>query len=91
MRTFFADIDVPPGGPNFYCSNFGVQLQTCQQLNEARFPPLIFDAEFHSDLISNNDLSIDQVYLRDMILAISSGTVSDNLARRSPCKLKYAR
>ena len=48
----FADIDGPSGGPNVYCGNIGVRLQTCQQLNVARFPPLIIDAEFHSDLIS---------------------------------------
>ena len=59
-------------------------------MNVARFPPLIIDAEFHSDLISDNDLNSDRMYLRDMILAISSVTVSGSLARRSPGKLGYA-
>ena len=60
-------------------------------MNIAPFPTLIIDAEFHSDLISNNDLSSNQMYLRDMILAIPSITVSDSLVRMSPGKLGYAR
>ena len=89
-RKIFADIDDPSGGPSVYFGHFGVKLQTCQKLNVARFPPWIIDAEFHSDLISNNDPSNDQMYLRDMILAISSVTVSGSLDRRSPGQLRYA-
>ena len=91
MRKIFVDIDGPSGGPNIYFGDIGVQLQKCQLLSVVNIHKISIDNEYRNELVSNKDLSSDQMYLRDMILAIDSGNVSDSLARRSPGKLGYAR
>ena len=91
LRKIFIEVDGPSGGPNIYFGDVGVELQICQSLPVVLFRKISIDEDFRNDLESNDDLSSDQSYLRDMILAISSGTVSDSLAKRSPGKLGYAR
>lgn len=39
----------------------------------------------------NLDLSTDQSYLRDIVIAISTGTVSESLARRNSGHMSHAR
>ena len=90
MRKIFIEIDGPSGFPNVYVGDLGVQLHKCQLLSVVNIHKISIDNEYRNELVSNKDLRSDQMYLRDMILTIDAGNVSESLARRSPGKLGYA-
>ena len=91
MKKIFAALDGPTRGPNLHSGPIGVLLNSCTDRCPVRFEPLHLPEEYLSDLLNNTDLSSDQLYLRDIIIAISSGDISESLANRSPGKLGYAR
>lgn len=91
MRKVFIQIDGPTGGPNVYIGDIGVKLMECQSKPVANFPTISIDNCFLDNLRAYKDPGSDQEYLRDIILAISSGSASESLANRSPGKLGYAR
>ena len=91
MKNIFAALDEPTRGPNLHSGPIGVLLNSCTDRRPVRFEPLHLTEEYLSDLLNNTDLSSDQIYLRNIIIAIYSGDISESLASRSPVKLGYAR
>ena len=91
MKKIFSAIDGPKKGSNLHSGEIGILLQNCTGLSTANFPPITFSQQYLSDLLNNCDLSSDQLYLRDIIIGISSGDISESLVRRSQGKLGYAR
>ena len=91
MKKIFVDIDGPTKGPNLYSGPIGILLDSCVALPVAKFPILEIPPQFLADLIDNDDLSSDQRYLRDIVIGISTGNISESLSNRSPGKLGYAR
>ena len=76
MRKVFANIDGPTGGPDVHTGPVGKLLLTCTNLPAANFLKIDIDTGYMSDLVGNTDLSSDQKYLRDIVIAISSGVVN---------------
>ena len=91
MKQVFDVLDGPTRGPNLNSGPVGILLATCQELQVVDFPVIEIPADYIADLVNNNDLSSDQKYLRDIIIGISSGEISESLSKRSPGKVGYAR
>ena len=91
MKKVFAVIDGITKGPDINSGPIRKMLKNFITLPPVSFPIIPIRDEFRLNLINNNDLSSDQAYLRDIILAISTGILTDSLANRSPGKIGYAR
>ena len=86
----FSILDGETKVPNLHDGDIGNQLEGCENLEISCFEPLPIDHIFKERLSLVTDISSDQRYLRDIILAIDMGYVSDQMKRRSPGKLGYA-
>lgn len=91
MRKYFKKIDGQTRGPNLFTGAVGKKLKGCETKDIVAFRPIVIEPEFKSNLVALDDISSDQRYLRDIILALERGQVSEALRRRSPGKLGYAR
>ena len=90
MKKIFAVIDRIIKGPDIHSGPIGKMLKNSITLQPVSFPIIPISNEFRLNLINNNDLSSDQAYLRDIILAISTGILTDSSANRYG-KIGYAR
>jgi len=87
LRHVFKFLDGRTQGPNSYSGEVGKMLIDCEKLPIQNFQRIQCDiVDFSSDNLSN-----DQAYLYDILKGVSSGTISDSLANRSPGKLNHAR
>lgn len=80
-------LDGPTSGPNTFSGNIGKQLLSCQNLEVVNF-----DA-FESDIpeVDLKELSTDQKYLYEISKAVSTGTCTEQLAKRNPGNISHAR
>ena len=83
----FSIFDGETKGPNLHDGKIGNQLEGCENLDISYFELLPIDHIFKERLSLVTDISSHQRYLRDIILAIDMGYVSDQLKRRSQVKL----
>ena len=91
LRKIFSLIDGVTKGPNLYQGPIGKSLEDCRSIEIAFFKSINISSEFVTILNNIDDISSDQRYLRDIILAIHNNYVSPSLSNRSPGKLGYAR
>ncbi|CAG9794368.1 unnamed protein product [Diatraea saccharalis] len=87
LRHLFSGLDGTTTGPNTFSGRLGKQLDKCLDLKIVAFEPISTKLpDLNIEL-----LSTDQKYLYQMCCAISSGTVSPNLANKDPGKLAHSR
>lgn len=87
LRHLFTSLDGTTTGPNSFSGNIGKKLEKCLDLKVEAFQPIPIELpEMNIDL-----LSTDQKYLYQMCSAISTGTVSSNLANKEPGKVVHSR
>ena len=87
LRHLFFNLDGCTTGPNSFSGSIGKQLDKCLDSKVEAFEPIPTElSDLNIDL-----LSTDQKYLFQMCSAISSGTVSPNLANKDPGKLAHSR
>lgn len=87
LRHLFSSLDGTTTGPNTFSGSLGKQLDKCLDLKIETFEPIPTELpDLDIDL-----LSTDQKYLYQICSAISSGTVSPNLANKDPGKLAHSR
>ena len=91
LRHVFTAIDGKTTGPNLYSGHIGKALEGCVNEDIVEFKQIAIPADFIGILTIIGDLSSDQKYLRDMILAIHNHYVPPSLAERAPGRLGYAR
>ena len=91
LRKLFIEIDGCSSGPDRFTGPIGKLITKEYNLPIVNFQIIEIDDNFKSNLTNLENIGSDQKYLRDIILGISSGEVSDSLANRSPGKLGYAR
>ena len=86
LRHLMQYLDGVTSGPQSFSGQIGKELQSCEQLQIAKFPP------FEIQLPGNDSaLSTDQQYLNNIATAVSSGRGSLRLSDRSSGKLSHAR
>lgn len=90
FKTLFKHIDGDTKSPNSYSGPIGKRLTNCEAKHIIEFSPIIFPNAPHIDAISHT-LNTDQHYLYEISKAISKGSVSDELAKRSPGVMSHAR
>lgn len=88
LRHLFSSLDGKTSGPRCFTGPIGKQLQNCETKVVVSFTPI---AALLVTTIDKNDLSTDQKYLHEMHQAVSSGMLSEDLAKRSPGSLNHAR
>ena len=81
MRHFFCHLNVKTKGPNECKGQIGQKLESYAILPVVVFLPIENNLRH---LENKNDLSIDQKYLIDMCIAVSSGSCSLDLSLRNP-------
>ena len=91
LRKIFSFIDGKSSGPDQHSGPIGRHIHKCLDLPVIEFQQYDIPHSFNQYPNHCNDLYTDQMYLRDIILAISCGTVFERLAKRSPSKMGYAR
>ncbi|PZC78138.1 hypothetical protein B5X24_HaOG202589 [Helicoverpa armigera] len=87
LRHLIQHLDGKTTGPVAFSGPIGKLLKTCETREITRFEPI---AVCLPDL-SKIKLSSDQQYLYDMCVAVSTGSVSYDLAKRFPGKMSHAR
>ena len=90
MKKIFAVIDGITKGLDIHSGPIRKMLKN-SITSLVYFPIIPISEEFRLNLINNNVLSSDQAYLRDIILAISTGILTGSSTNRSPGKIGYAR
>ena len=91
MKKIFAVIDGITKGLDIHSGPIRKMLKNSITLPLVYFPIIPISDEFRLNLINNNVISSDQAYLRDIILAISTGILTGSSTNRSPGKIGYAR
>jgi hypothetical protein len=87
LRHLFKFIDGSTSGPNEFSGPIGKELQNCHNMPITTF--VVIEVQL-PDLLTSG-LSTDQKYLYEICLAIASGRVPNDLARRNPGKMSHAR
>ena len=91
LRCLFKKLDGETKGPNLHNGPIGKKLLNVTDLPIVNFNTISFDEDFMHCLNSLTDISSDQKYLRDALIAVSSGIVPPSFDKRSPGMLGYAR
>ncbi|KAL4708145.1 hypothetical protein ACJJTC_009924 [Scirpophaga incertulas] len=87
LRHLFFSLDGTTTGPNSFSGDIGKQLAKCFDLKVEEFE--VISTELPA--LNPNLLSTDQKYLIEICTAISSSSVSPNLASKDPEKLAHSR
>lgn len=87
MRHLISTLDEKTSGPKTFVRNFCKSLISSAAFSIIKF----WKIPICLPKISRDELSMDQQYLRDICLAISSGHVSNALAKRNPGTINHAR
>lgn len=87
LRHLFSSLDGTTTGPNSFSGDIGKQLAKCLDFKVEEFE--VISTELPA--LNPNLLSSDQKYLFEICTAISSGSVSPNLANKDPGKLAHSR
>lgn len=87
FRKIMVALDGPTSGPNTFSGPIGKQLLSCQNLDVVNFVAI------ESDIpeVDLKELSTDQKYLYEISKAVSTGTCTEELARRNPGNISHAR
>jgi hypothetical protein len=88
LRHLFTSLDGKTSGPKCFAGPIGKQLQNCETKVVVSYKSIAAPLE---TTIDKNDLITDQKYLHEMHQAVSSGMLSEDLAKRSPGSLNHAR
>lgn len=87
LRHLIQHLDGKTTGPAAFSGPIGKMLKTCETREITQFETITV---YLPDLPTKN-LSTDQQYLYDICVAVSTGSVSYDLARRFPGKMSHAR
>lgn len=87
LRKLIEHLDGSTTGPKAFSGEIGKSLMRCSELPVCKFQPIESDLP----IIVCNDLSTDQKYLYEMVLAVSVGNCSTNLSLRDPGKMVHSR
>lgn len=86
LRHLFFHLDGKTSGPQSFCGEIGKQLENCLDLPIVEFS-IIDGCKF--EVTSN--LSSDQQYFLDILIAVTTGNIKQGLENRSPGKLVQSR
>ena len=92
LRHLFVHLDGVTSGANSFSGPIGKALGTCESKPIVSFIPIVSSKPMlilNDDIL--DDLSVDQKYLYNIMNAIRSGVVDDDLARRKPGPLNHSR
>jgi hypothetical protein len=87
LRHLFSHFDGRTSGPRCFTGPIGKLLQNCESQPIVEFDPIPAPV-INIDIA---DLSSDQKYMLEIYLAVSRGTVSEDLAKKTPGCLNHAR
>lgn len=92
LRHLFTTLDGPTSGATTFTGPIGLELHHCELKPIAKFTKI---TSLHSMPVLDDhvlaDLSCDQKYLYDIVTAIRTGVVSENLSDRKPGHLNHSR
>lgn len=87
LRHLIRHLDGATQGPKSLLGPIGKQLSTCETLRLVDFKIIATDVP----TILKTNLSSDQAYLYNMVLAVSSGVCSESLKNSNPGKMVHSR
>ncbi|KAK0048904.1 hypothetical protein Bpfe_021670 [Biomphalaria pfeifferi] len=92
LRHLFTTLDGPTSGATSFSGPIGRELHHCELKHIANFTKITSQHSMpvlDEDVVA--DLSCDQKYLYDIVTAIRTGVVSENLSARKPGPLNHSR
>lgn len=87
LRHLLQYLDGSTTGPRGFSGEIGKSLQSCENVSIVNFQPI----EVELPYVDYETISSDQKYLYEMCLAISSGTIKEDLSHKNPGPLCHSR